>query len=288
VGSRPASCWSRATTSSGSWAGRRRRWLTPSPPRLRTCVADRPRRHPRCRRRRLEVVGLAPAGVKLVVLGSRAEVVGGVLAAGARHARTVRPDPSTLGTVGERGSRHEGLGRPPKAARIGQHLECALMTTKSGLLTIDADATGLLLVLEVGVQEAHDAGIRVTTHATSHARPPAPGQWVGPASPGWATRRKQRPGTGEGLSVGAHGMAAGWARLTVGRDRWRRAGLVAPGFRAGLAAAGWAVVAGTVGRAVQRQHGGHLPSDGSHGSEQSGAHHQAAAPAVMSGQVGSG
>jgi len=61
-----------------------------------------------------------------------------------------------------------------------------------------------------------------------------------------------------------------------------------PGFRADLAAAGWAVVAGTVGCAVQQRHGGHLPSDGTQGSAQSGAHHQAAAAAVRSGQDGSG
>ena len=36
--------------------------------------------------------------------------------------------------------------------------------------------------------------------------------------------------------------------------RWRLAGLVPPGFRADLAAAGWAVVAGTVRRAVQQRH----------------------------------
>jgi hypothetical protein len=60
--------------------------------------------------------------------------------------------------------------------------------------------------------------------------------------------------------------------------RWRLAGLVPPGFRADLAAAGWAVVAGTVRRAVQQRHSGHLPSDGSQGSTQSGAHYQAAAP----------
>ena len=66
-----------------------------------------------------------------------------------------------------------------------------------------------------------------------------------------------------------------------GRDRWRRAGLAAQPRSAGLAAAGRAVVAGTVGRAVQQRHGGHLPSDGSQGSGQSGAHHQAAAPAVI-------
>jgi hypothetical protein len=31
---------------------------------------------------------------------------------GVGHASTVRPDPSTLGVVGERGSRHEGRSRP--------------------------------------------------------------------------------------------------------------------------------------------------------------------------------
>src|SRR5215218_362165 len=36
--------------------------------------------------------------------GSGAGLVGGALAAGVGHARTVRPDPSTLGVVGERGS----------------------------------------------------------------------------------------------------------------------------------------------------------------------------------------
>jgi len=47
--------------------------------------------------------------------GSGAELVGGALAAGVGHASTVRPDPSTLGVVGERGSRHEG--RSPARSR---------------------------------------------------------------------------------------------------------------------------------------------------------------------------
>jgi hypothetical protein len=41
------------------------------------------------------------------LVGSGAGLVGGVLAAGVGHASTVRPDPSTLGAVGERGSHHE-------------------------------------------------------------------------------------------------------------------------------------------------------------------------------------
>jgi hypothetical protein len=42
---------------------------------------------------------------------------------GVGHASTVRPDPSTLGVVGERGSRHEGRSpdcpRPPGCRRSG-------------------------------------------------------------------------------------------------------------------------------------------------------------------------
>jgi hypothetical protein len=63
-------------------------------------------------------------------------------------------------------------------------------------------------------------------------------------------------GEGFGVLRGSwHGgrMRNGWP---WGRDRWRRASLVAAGV-AGLAAAGWAVVAGKVGRAVQQRHGGH-------------------------------
>src|SRR4029453_11267490 len=41
------------------------------------------------------------------VAGSGAGLVGGALAAGAGHARTLRPDPSPLGAGGER-------GRPPR------------------------------------------------------------------------------------------------------------------------------------------------------------------------------
>ena len=44
-------------------------------------------------------------------LGSGAGLVGGVLAAGVGHASTVRPDPSTLGVAGERGSRHESCSQ---------------------------------------------------------------------------------------------------------------------------------------------------------------------------------
>jgi hypothetical protein len=72
------------------------------------------------------------------------------------------------------------------------------------------------------------------------------------------------------------------------RDRWRCAGLAAQPRSAGLAAAGRAVVAGAVGGpgALQQWHGGHLPSDGSQESGQSGAHHQAAAPTVSLGSSG--
>jgi hypothetical protein len=48
------------------------------------------------------------------MVGSGAELVGGVLGAGGRGMPgTVRPDPSTLGAVGERGSHREGYGRVP-------------------------------------------------------------------------------------------------------------------------------------------------------------------------------
>jgi len=40
-------------------------------------------------------------------VGSGAGLVGGALVAGVGHASTVRPDPSTLGVGGERGSHHE-------------------------------------------------------------------------------------------------------------------------------------------------------------------------------------
>ena len=40
------------------------------------------------------------------------------LAAGVGHASTVRPDPSTLGAVGERGSRHEGRDLRHTAASL--------------------------------------------------------------------------------------------------------------------------------------------------------------------------
>src|SRR5215203_1960490 len=44
-------------------------------------------------------------------LGSGAGLVGGALAAGVGHASTVRPDPSTLGAVGERGSHRESCSQ---------------------------------------------------------------------------------------------------------------------------------------------------------------------------------
>jgi hypothetical protein len=43
--------------------------------------------------------------------GSGTGFVGGALAAGVGHASTVRPDPSILGVVGERGSHHESCFR---------------------------------------------------------------------------------------------------------------------------------------------------------------------------------
>jgi hypothetical protein len=43
--------------------------------------------------------------------GSGTGLVGGALAAGVGHASTVRPDPSILGVVGERGSHHESCFR---------------------------------------------------------------------------------------------------------------------------------------------------------------------------------
>jgi hypothetical protein len=55
------------------------------------------------------------------VVGSGAGLVGGVLAAGVGHAIAVRPDPSTLGVVGEQGSHHEGpLAGPPRAPAQSQ------------------------------------------------------------------------------------------------------------------------------------------------------------------------
>jgi hypothetical protein len=40
------------------------------------------------------------------------------LGAGVGHASSVRPDPSTLGVVGERGSRHEGRMRPDLGGKV--------------------------------------------------------------------------------------------------------------------------------------------------------------------------
>ena len=50
---------------------------------------------------------------------SGAGLVGGALAAGVGHASTARPDPSTLGMVGERGSHHEGRPRPTPGSADG-------------------------------------------------------------------------------------------------------------------------------------------------------------------------
>jgi len=48
----------------------------------------------------------------------------GRLRLGVGHASTVRPDPSTLGVVGERGSRHEGRSRPvPGSQEPGARLD---------------------------------------------------------------------------------------------------------------------------------------------------------------------
>jgi hypothetical protein len=58
------------------------------------------------------------------MVGSGAGLVGGGLAAGVGHASTVRPDPSTLGVVGERGSHHEG--RWPARFRLVPEVESAL------------------------------------------------------------------------------------------------------------------------------------------------------------------
>src|SRR5829696_9249457 len=52
---------------------------------------------------------VGPAWIRTADLsvGSGAGLVGGRLRLGVGHASTVRPAPSTLGVVGERGSRHE-------------------------------------------------------------------------------------------------------------------------------------------------------------------------------------
>jgi hypothetical protein len=51
--------------------------------------------------------------------------LGGVLAAGVGHASTVRPDPSTLGVVGARGSHHEGARRPVPGDQTDQESRSA-------------------------------------------------------------------------------------------------------------------------------------------------------------------
>jgi hypothetical protein len=86
----------------------------------------------------------------------------------------------------------------------------------------------------------------------THARPPVWGNRSARPCRGWATRRKpaaRQRGEGFGI-VGGPGMAAGSARVTV-RCETGGAGPVSSHLACalGLAAAGWAVVAGTVGRA---------------------------------------
>jgi hypothetical protein len=46
-----------------------------------------------------------------LLVGSRVELVGGRLRLGVGHASTVRPDPSTLGVAGDRGSHHESCSQ---------------------------------------------------------------------------------------------------------------------------------------------------------------------------------
>ncbi len=60
---------------------------------------------------------VGPVWIRLpAVAGSGAGLVGRTrLRLGVGHASTVRPDPSTLGVVGERGSHHEG--RSPARSR---------------------------------------------------------------------------------------------------------------------------------------------------------------------------
>jgi hypothetical protein len=62
---------------------------------------------------------VGPFWMKLpAVGGSGAGLVGGGLRLGVRHASTGRPDPSILGVVGERGSRHEGRMRPDLGGKV--------------------------------------------------------------------------------------------------------------------------------------------------------------------------
>src|SRR4029453_19215269 len=67
---------------------------------------------------------VGPFWIRLpAVAGSGAGLVGGRLRLGVGHASTVRPDPSTLGVVGERGSHHEDCSQPVPGARSGLDLD---------------------------------------------------------------------------------------------------------------------------------------------------------------------
>jgi hypothetical protein len=74
--------------------------------------------------------------------GSGAGLVGGALAAGVGHASTVRPDPSTLGVAGERGSHHEGRSGPFQATHdeSGSALSWSHPPNSRGLLDYGGSA----------------------------------------------------------------------------------------------------------------------------------------------------
>jgi hypothetical protein len=70
-------------------------------------------------------------------LGSGAGLVGGALAAGVGHASTDRPDPSTLGAVGERGSHHEGPLVGPSSAACDESCSAFGLLERHALAAVD-------------------------------------------------------------------------------------------------------------------------------------------------------
>src|SRR4029450_10953230 len=94
--------------------------------------------------------------------GSGAELVDEVLASGAGHASTVWPDPSTLGVVGERGSRHESclqLGSGWSSWRRSCGLATFLVHPEGDREAASSSwpADGVERSLVLGVQQARSA-----------------------------------------------------------------------------------------------------------------------------------